>query len=345
MQCMYQKYKKKICQKALEIFLCYIYKYRTGRRKKGVFIVDLFFLGTGAGIPAKLRNVTSIALKLLEERGGIWMFDAGEATQHQILHTSIKPRRIEKIFITHLHGDHIYGLPGLLSSRSFQGGESMVTVYGPKGIKEYILGSLSVSQTYLKYPLEIIEIEEGIIFEDEQFTVETRLLEHGIPSYGYRIVEKDRPGTLLADKLIESGVKPGPIFKKIKNGETVTLEDGTTIVPADFLGPLQKGRIVTILGDTRYCESAIYLAEKADLLVHEATFSKGEEKLAFDYFHSTTHQAAEVAKLADCKQLCLTHISSRYDRNAWRELVEEAKEVFPNTDIAEDFKEITISLK
>jgi ribonuclease Z len=307
--------------------------------------VDLFFLGTGAGIPAKLRNVTSIALKLLEERGAIWLFDAGEATQHQILHTSIKPRRIEKIFITHLHGDHIYGLPGLLSSRSFQGGESMVTVYGPKGIKEYINVSLSVSQTYLKYPLEIVEIQEKVIFEDDQFTVEARLLEHGMSSYGFRIVEKDRPGTLLADKLVEAGIQPGPIVKKIKNGETVSLEDGRTIVPADFLGPVQQGRIVTILGDTRYCENAIYLAKNADLLVHEATFSKGEEKLAFDYFHSTTRQAAEIAKRAECKQLCLTHISSRYDRFTWRELVEEAREVFPNTDIAEDFKEVTIPLK
>jgi ribonuclease Z len=313
--------------------------------RQGALILDIFFLGTGAGIPAKLRNVTSIALKLLEERGSIWLFDAGEATQHQILHTSVKPRRIEKIFITHLHGDHIYGLPGLLASRSFQGGESKVTVYGPKGIKEFITISLSVSQTYLKYPLEIVEIDEGVIFDDEQFIVEAKLLDHGIPSYGYRIVEKDRPGTLLADKLVEAGVQPGPIFRKIKEGETVMLEDGTVIVPSDFLGPNQKGRIVTILGDTRFCESAIALARDADLLIHEATFSKGEEKLAFDYFHSTTHQAAEVAKRAGSKQLCLTHISSRYDRQAWQELVAEAQEVFANTDIAEDFKEINIPTK
>jgi len=307
--------------------------------------LDLFFLGTGAGMPAKLRNVTSIALKLLEERGAVWLFDVGEATQHQILHTSIKPRRIEKIFITHLHGDHIYGLPGLLSSRSFQGGETEVTVYGPKGIKEYIQVSLSLSQTYLKYPLSVIEISEGFIFEDEQFTVEARRLDHGIPSYGYRIVERDRPGTLLADKLKEAGVQPGPIFRKIKNGETVTLEDGRVIEPDKFLGPSQKGRIVTILGDTRYCENSRWLAQDADFLVHEATFAKGEEQLAFDYFHSTTRQAAEIAIQADCKRLCLTHISSRYDRQAWLELVGEAREVFPETDIAEDFKEFNIPSK
>ena len=306
--------------------------------------MDIFFLGTGAGVPAKLRNVTSIALKLLEERGSIWLFDAGEATQHQILHTSIKPRRIEKIFITHLHGDHIYGLPGLLASRSFQGGESEVTVYGPKGIKEYITVSLSVSQTYLKYPLKIVEIETGIIFEDDQFTVEAQLLEHGIPSYGYRIVEKDKPGTLLAEKLVEAGVQPGPIFRKIKEGESVTLEDGKVIIRR-FSRTRSKRTRCTILGDTRYCENAISLALGADLLIHEATFSKGEETLAFDYFHSTTHQAAEVARLSGSKQLCLTHISSRYDRQAWRELVTEAQEIFINTDIAEDFKEINIPSK
>lgn len=304
--------------------------------------MEIFFLGTGAGIPAKFRNVTAIALKLLEERGSIWLFDCGEATQHQILHTSIRPRRIEKIFITHLHGDHIYGLPGLLSSRSFQGGESEVTIYGPKGLKDYINISLTVSQTYLKYPLQVIEIEDGVIFEDEQFIVETKQLIHGIPSYGFRMTEKDRPGTLLAEKLAEAGIKPGPIYKRIKNGENVTLEDGTVIVASKFLGPVQKGRIVTILGDTRQCENAAVLADKADLLVHEATFSKGEESLAFDYFHSTTRQAAEIAQRANVKKLCLTHISSRYDREAWKVLVEEAKEIFQNTEISEDFKEISI---
>ncbi|WP_313798390.1 ribonuclease Z [Cytobacillus sp.] len=306
--------------------------------------MDVFFLGTGAGMPAKLRNVTSIALKLLEERGAIWLFDCGEATQHQILHTSIKPRRIEKIFITHLHGDHIYGLPGLLSSRSFQGGESEVVLYGPKGIREFVDISLSVSQTYLKYPLKIIEIEDGVIFEDEEFKVEAKLLEHGIPTYGFRVIEKDRPGTLLANKLMEAGIQPGPLYKKIKNGESVKLENGNVIEPGAFLGPAQKGRIVTILGDTRICEAAIQLAKDADLLVHEATFSTGEEKLAYDYYHSTTTQAAHIAKAASVKKLCLTHISSRYDRSDWNQLEEEAKMIFENTVISEDFKEIALPI-
>jgi ribonuclease Z len=304
--------------------------------------VELFFLGTGAGIPAKLRNVTSIALKLLEERGTIWLFDCGEATQHQILHTSIKPSKIENIFITHLHGDHLYGLPGLLASRSFQGGESKLTVYGPPGVKAFVETSLQVSGTYLKYSLEIIEISEGILFEDEQFIVEARQLDHGITSYGFRIVEKDRPGTLLVDKLQEAGVKPGPLYKRIKAGELITLEDGTVLEPQNFVGPQQEGRIVTILGDTRLCEAAEILAKDADLLVHESTFANGEEELAHNYYHSTTSQAAETAKKANVKRLCLTHISSRYDRSASEELMQEARNIFPATEIAADFKSISI---
>ena len=312
---------------------------------KGVIKMNVFFLGTGAGVPAKLRNVTAIALKLLEERGSIWLFDCGEATQHQILHTSIKPRRIEKIFITHLHGDHIYGLPGLLASRSFQGGESPVTVYGPKGLKEFLDVSLKVSKTYLKYPLNIVEIEEGIIFDDDQFTVVAKLLEHGLPSFGYRIVEKDRPGTLQVDKLQALGVPPGPIYKSIKDGEPLILPDGRKVEASEFLGSPQQGRVVTILGDTRSCEAVTSLAAHADLLIHEATFSGEDSVLAHEYFHSTTLQAGEAARNAKVKKLCLTHISSRYNPEAWERLVQEARTLFPETIIAEDFLEVPIPLR
>ncbi|MFD2445967.1 ribonuclease Z [Bacillus sp. CGMCC 1.16607] len=304
--------------------------------------MKLFFLGTGAGIPAKHRNVTSIALKLLEERGSIWLFDCGEATQHQILHTPIKPRRLEKIFITHMHGDHIYGLPGLLASRSFQGGETELTVYGPKGIEEYIRISLEVSQTYLKYPLKVVEIGDGVIFEDEQFIVKAKLLEHGIPSYGFRVVEKDKPGTLLVDKLLQMGIQPGPLYRKIKEGESVLLENGEMIEASEFLGEAQKGRVVTILGDTRKCDNALVLAKNADVLVHEATFAKDDEQLAYDYYHSTTGQAAEIAAKAQVGKLYLTHISSRYDRESVLMLEKEAKEVFANSEVVEDFKEFLI---
>ncbi|MBO1627923.1 ribonuclease Z [Bacillus arachidis] len=301
--------------------------------------MEFVFLGTGAGVPSKGRNVSSIALQLLEERGETWLFDCGEATQHQILHTSVRPRRIEKIFITHLHGDHIFGLPGLLGSRSFQGGTTPLTVYGPKGIRQFIEVALSVSTTHVKYPLEIVEItEEGIVFEDTQFSVETKRLSHGIECFGYRIVEKDIQGHLLVDQLLEAGVKPGPIFKRLKDGETVELNDGRVLHGKDFIGPSQKGRIITILGDTRYCEASSQLAQDADVLVHEATFAAADEIQAHDYFHSTTKQAARIALQANVKRLILTHISSRYQGDAYKELLQEAQSLFANTEIAMDLK-------
>lgn len=309
--------------------------------QKGGKSLEIQFLGTGAGMPAKNRNVTSIALKLLN-RGSIWLFDCGEATQHQILHTTIKPRKIEKIFITHLHGDHIFGLPGLLGSRSFLGGTSPLIVYGPKGIKNFIDVSLRVSQTHLLYDLSVEEIEEGVIFEDHEFLVEARYLDHAVPCFGFRVVEKDRPGPLQVEKLKKIGVPPGPIYSRLKNGETVTLDNGKEINGKDFLGGTKKGRIVTILGDTRKCENSEKLARLADVVIHEATFHKDETEMAHTYFHSTTHQAAEVAKDAGAKQLFLTHISARYEKEDWPLLEKEAREIFPHSYIAQDLKIVKI---
>ncbi|WP_062104742.1 ribonuclease Z [Bacillus niameyensis] len=305
--------------------------------------MKLLFLGTGAGMPAKQRNVSSLALMLQQERNAVWLFDCGEATQHQILHTSLKPSKIEKIFITHLHGDHIFGLPGLLGSRSFQGGITELTLYGPKGIRDFVETALKVSQTHLKYSLTIEEIDESIIFEDDQFLVEAMLLDHGLPSFGYRITEKDKPGKLDAERLAADGIHPGPIYKSLKNGETVMLDNGKVIQGKDYLGPSQKGRVITILGDTRPCRNAFNLAKDADVLVHEATFAAGSEEMASEYFHSTTAQAATLAQNAEVQQLVLNHISSRYLKEDWDGLTNEAKVTFPNTKMAYDFFEIAIA--
>lgn len=298
--------------------------------------MELVFLGTGAGVPSRGRNVTSIALSMLNERNTIWLFDCGEATQHQIMRSQIKLSKLEKIFITHLHGDHIFGLPGLLSSRSFQGGESDLTIYGPVGITEYVETSLRLSGTRLTYKIIFNEIEPGLIFEDKMFSITVDELDHGLRSFGYRIVEKDKPGALNGDKLINDGVEPGPIFQKIKKGETVTLADGSVINGKDYIDEPQKGKIISIFGDTKATASELELALNADVLVHEATFEGDKEKLAGEYMHSTTLQAASLAKKANVKKLILTHISARYDRDASKELLIEAQSVFENTEIAYD---------
>ncbi|WP_338672855.1 ribonuclease Z [Listeria seeligeri] len=298
--------------------------------------MELVFLGTGAGVPSRGRNVTSIALSMLNERNAIWLFDCGEATQHQILRSQIKLSKLEKIFITHMHGDHIFGLPGLLSSRSFQGGDSDLTIYGPVGIQAYVETSLKLSGTRLTYEIIFEEIEPGLIFEDEMFTVTADELDHGMLSYGYRIVEKDKQGALDAARLKEDGVEPGPIFQRLKNGEVVTLPDGREIDGENYIGAPQKGKIISIFGDTRETASEFALAENADVLIHEATFEGDKGKMAAEYMHSTTIQAAELAKKAGVKKLILTHISSRYNRDASKALLIEAKSVFENTEIAYD---------
>ncbi|HEX7056453.1 MAG TPA: ribonuclease Z [Bacilli bacterium] len=299
--------------------------------------MELYFFGTGAGTPTKARNVTSIALRLLEERGVFWMFDCGEGTQHQVLHSPLKLGRLEKLFVTHLHGDHLYGIPGLLTSRSYKGGESGLDVYGPPGIREAIETILKVSEAQLSYELAIHEIAEGVVFEDQQFIVETLKLEHRIDSYGYRVTEKPRPGRLQVEKLLALGVKPGPILGKIKHGENVTLDDGTVIHARDFVSADIPGRIVTVLGDTRPCENAVRLGENADVLVHEATFAGDLGDLARKYFHSTVGQAATAALEAKAKALIMTHISTRYQPEDEERLLAEAKKIFAESHIARDF--------
>jgi len=300
--------------------------------------MELQFLGTGAGVPAKMRNVSSIALKLLDERNEIWLFDCGEATQQQILNTTIRPGKIKKIFITHLHGDHIFGLPGLLTSRSFQGGEDELIVYGPKGIKRFIDASISVSYSKLGYPLKVVEFEEdGVLFSDQQFRVEAMKLEHGIPSYGFRITEADQIGELKADELRAIGVPFGPVFGRLKRGEVVTLEDGRVIDGKDYVSEDIKGRVVVICGDTRFTPKSITLAQNANVLVHEATYEADKEKIARQHFHSTSKQAATIALEANVQQLYLTHISARYLGHQVSQLEQEARKVFPQTKVVKDF--------
>lgn len=298
--------------------------------------MEIHFLGTGSGVPSKMRNVSSLALTLPEYQGETWLFDCGEATQHQIWSSPVRLSKVVRIFITHLHGDHIFGLPGVLGSRSFQGTETPLTLVGPKGVRSFVEVSLQTSQTYLRYPLEIEEVEHGFRLDDSRFQITVGLLEHGIPSYGYRIEEKDQPGTLDANRLKELGVPPGPLYQRLKQGETVQLPDGRVLRGPDFLGPPKAGRKIAILGDTRLTSTSFKLAKEVDLLIHESTFRAGQESLADTFFHSTCTQAAQVARESGAKALILNHISSRFLETECEELLEEARDIFPNTYLAHD---------
>ncbi|MFS0575117.1 ribonuclease Z [Sporosarcina sp. 179-K 3D1 HS] len=299
--------------------------------------MELQFLGTGAGMPSKQRNTSAVVLNLSAEGEGYWLFDCGEATQHQFLYTTLKPRKINKIFITHLHGDHIFGLPGLLGSRSFLGGDEPLEVYGPRGIKEWLETTLRISTTHLTYELIIHEIEEGVICETADFRIMARELRHVIPCFGYRIEQKPLPGKLLMEKIEEAGIPKGPWLKDLKMGEDITLPDGRFVLSQDVTGEPQPGFIVSILGDTSYCSSAVNLAENADVLVHEATFDMETGNLAKEYGHSTIGDAAKTAKKANAGTLIATHISARFMPSDLVKLREQGLAIHPRIYIAEDF--------
>lgn len=309
--------------------------------------MQIQFLGTGAGQPSKARNVSSLALKLLDEINQVWLFDCGEGTQNQILETTIRPRKVAKIFITHLHGDHIFGLPGFLSSRSFQSSDEQtdIDIYGPVGIRSFVLASLKVSGTRLPYRIHFHEFDVdtvGQVLETDKFTVFAEKLDHTIPCVGYRVIQKDLEGTLDAEALRAAGVPFGPLFGKIKNGQNVTLEDGTEIIASDYISPPRPGKVVTILGDTRKCHASVRLAVNADVLVHEATYGKGDEKIARKHGHSTNMEAAQVAKDAGAKQLLLNHISPRFLSKDISQLRKDASTIFEQVHIVKDLEEIEL---
>ncbi|MCC8380915.1 ribonuclease Z [Xenorhabdus sp. PB30.3] len=299
--------------------------------------MELKFLGTSAGIPTKERNVTSLILDLQEIRSSLWMFDCGEGTQHQILHSPIKISKLEKIFITHLHGDHIFGLPGLLCSRSMGGSTDPLTLYGPKGICQFVETSLQLSGSFLTYPLEIIEVQPGLLFDDGTIKVTAYALKHRVECYGYRIEEHDRPGTLDAQKLDQDGIPRGPWMQTLKQGGMVTLEDGRTISGKDYLGAPIRGKSLAIFGDTEPTPEALTLAADVDVMVHEITLEHAFAEKANERGHSTTKQAATLARDAKVKHFIATHISGRYGKEDCPRLLAECREIFPNTDLAEDF--------
>ncbi|WP_127533658.1 ribonuclease Z [Paenibacillus kobensis] len=307
--------------------------------------MELTFLGTGAGRPSRQRNVTSIALRLPSPLNSVWLFDAGEGTQHKLLDTPIKLNRIDRIFISHMHGDHTFGLAGLLSTRAYDGGVDPVTLYGPPGLREMIECLFELSSTRITYEIRYVEVEEGIIYDDGQFSVEAAALEHRVPCFGYRIVERDRSGRLDTAKLKEAGVPAGPLYGKLKAGEDIVLDDGRTVCSADVTGPCIPGRIITILGDTKPCSGALKLARDADLLVHEATFEAGLEEKAEAYGHSTTIQAAEIAREAGAHKLVMTHFSSRYDLDEAVRLEEEARTRFPASYAAQDGSQFAVECR
>ncbi len=270
----------------------------------------------------------------------MWLFDCGEGTQHQILRSDLKVSQLARIFVTHMHGDHIFGLMGLLASCGLAGNPQRIDIYGPPDLDDYLKACRRYSHTHFSYPIKVHTVQPGIVFENDEYTVSCQLLKHRIPAFGYRITEKDRPGHFDVEKAAALGIPSGPIYGRLKQGEVITLPDGRRINGADLCGPIQVGRKLVYCTDTIFCESAVELAQGADALIHEATFAHQDADLAYQRLHSTSTMAAQVALEAQVKQLIITHLSPRYAPGNGlepRDLLMEARSIFPNTEMATDF--------
>ena len=295
-------------------------------------------------MPTRARNVSSVALRL-PQRAEVWLFDCGEATQHQLLRSAPKISQISRIFITHMHGDHIFGLMGLLATCGLAGHPTRIDVYGPEGLEDYVRASVRYTHTGFSYPLEVHTIEPGMIYEDEELVVSCLPLKHRIPAYGFRVTEKDKPGRFDVERAAALGIPAGPLYGKLKRGEQVTLPDGRAIKGAELCGPTEEGRKIVYCTDTIYSENAVELARDADLLIHEATYVEQDEALAHRGQHSTAQMAACVAARARVRKLIITHFSQRYapgnpiEPNA---LLAEARAVFPETEMARDFLTVEV---
>ena len=300
--------------------------------------MEITFLGTASAVHSKDRNHPSIALKAF---GDVFLFDCGEGTQKQLLFTKVSPMKISKIFITHYHGDHILGLPGLLQSMSLNGREKKLTIYGPKGLDKIKDAIYSFGYCAIEFPVEFIEIGSEVVIDTEEYSITSQQVRHNVLSLAYSIEEKKKP-RFLREKAIELGVPVGPDFGKLHNGEEVEV-DGNIIKPEQVLGPARKGVKITYSGDTRPCEEMIYLARESTILIHEATFINADNLNAEEHGHSTSGDAAYIARESKSKKLILTHISTRYADEYDKLLLNEAKEVFKNTILAKDLMEIEIN--
>jgi len=298
--------------------------------------LDLVFLGTSASMPTARRAPAAFLLRRGGER---LLFDCAEGTQRQLQRSTAGLPDLEEIFLTHFHADHVLGLPGMLKTFALRGREALgLTVHGPPGARA-LFANLRPLIGRLPYPLRVVELAPGETLERGEYRLETFAVDHGVAAVGYALVEPDRPGRFDVAAADALGVPAGEERGILQRGEPLTLSDGRVVTPDEVLGPARPGRKVVLTGDSAPSPSVVQAAYKADLLLHEATFSEEEKDRARDTLHATAAEAAEVARLADVRLLALTHVSSRY---FGPELAREARAIFRETVVPRDFDLIEV---
>ncbi len=272
------------------------------------------------------------------------LFDCGEGTQMQITRAGLSPSRLSAVFITHLHGDHFNGLPGLLSTMGLDRRTRGLGLTGPQGIREY-LGLLErLRVAFLTYPLELRQFnslaESTMVYETAEYSVSAVALDHRLFALGYRVDERPRPGRFNVEQARKLGVPEGPLWGRLQSGEDVRLVDNRVVCSSEVMGAERPGKSIAYCLDTRPCETALELARDVDLLIHEATYTEEFASEAQQYGHSTAAQAARTARDAGARRLLITHFSTRFPDPS--PLLQEARAIFPDTILAEDLMEIEV---
>ncbi len=302
--------------------------------------IRVVFLGTSGAIPTLQRSLPAVLVQLGNE---LLMLDCGESVQRQMLKAKVGFHKKMKIFLSHLHGDHVLGLPGLLQTMALMDRKKAVDVYGPEGTAAFLTCVQETLHFGLTFDVLIHEVHDaGIVCDEPDYLVSAIWANHVTPTLAYAFLEKNRPGKFFPEKALALGVPKGILWSKLQHGKAIKLADGKVVEPEEVTGPKRKGRKVVYSGDTRPFKEFVKFAAGADLLVHEATFDDAlAEKAELDG-HSTPGQAAKQAKHAKAKKLVLTHVSARYSDVSL--LLEQAKKIFPNAEVADDFMVLELPL-
>jgi ribonuclease Z len=296
--------------------------------------LEAFVLGCGGMMPLPYRHLTSV---LLRREGDLFLFDGGEGTQVSLRKLNLKWKKINAIFVSHTHADHVTGLPGLLMLSSQVDRDDPLYIVGPPKIAEYIESSRKVLDMYINYDIVVKEVREpGIVYEGDGFHVRSFPLQHTKTCVGYTLEEDPRPGEFNPNRARELKVPMGPLWSRLQAGQTVHSDDGTEVTPDDVLGPTRKGRKFSYVTDTRYLPSIAREVAGSDFLVCEGMFEDALADQALEKKHMTASQAATIARDGAVKKLGLIHYSPRYTDGELKTLLAEAKAIFPDTVLTKD---------
>lgn len=300
--------------------------------------MKVVFLGVGCGMPNIRRSLPAVAVYIKKE---ILLFDAGEGVQRQLQYARLSLQRITEIYISHLHGDHCLGLPGLLSTMSLLHRTKPLSIIGPTGLKAFVTRILEMTHVDLKFHIETSEFIKGTLLERTGYSVQLFPADHGVPAFSFILRMADVQGQFNPDKALTLGVPRGPLWKRLQQGHSVRLAGAQVVHPGEVLGPSRKGASIAYSGDTKFNPEFATAARDVSLLIHEATYTDELKEKASECLHSTAAQAAKIAALAETKQLALIHISPRYENNMQHE--QEARSIFQRSVVPNDLDVIEVS--